>query len=232
MKAMFPNWNPAETRPIDLTLKCEHEDKSPEFWNTEEAHLRARFEREVRPRIEEATPNHFSIFARADQPLLILLGALFTDKVPANVYQLHREPEPGWQWKDHPDGFQFIVNRPVKQGGQPVLAISLSGKITPDRITKVIGDNAEVWELTVDVCHNGAITSATQLSMFRDQMRKLIAEINAAYPEAKHISVFPAMPVSCAVELGRIRMPRADRPWLIFDQNNKLGGFVEALRIN
>ena len=231
MNAMFPNWNPSEPRAINLTLKCEHEDKSPEFWQTEEAHLRAKFEREIRPRIEEASPNHFSIFARADQPLLVLLGALFTDKVPANVYQLHREPAPNWNWKEHPDGFEFTINRPINKGRQPVLAFSLSGKVTPDRITKVLGDDIALWEFTVPECHNRVICSEAQLGMFREQVCKLIAEINAAYPQAKHICIFPAMPVSCAVELGRIRMPRADIPWMIYDQNHKLGGFVHALTI-
>lgn len=231
MTAMFPSWNPAEPYAIDLTLKCEHEDKTPEFWKTEEAHLRAKFEREIRPRIEDAKPNHFSVFARADQPLLILLGALLTDKVPANVYQLHREPAPNWKWKEYPDGFKFIINRPTKQGRQPVLAISLSGKITADRIINVVGEDIAIWELTADTCYNGAICSEAQLSMFRDQVRKLIAEINATRPQAQHVAVFPAMPVSCAVELGRLRMPRADMPWMIYDQNHKLGGFVPTLKI-
>ena len=112
-----------------------------------------------------------------------------------------------------------------------MLVFSLSGKITLDRITKVVGDDLAIWEVTVDQCHNGVICSEAQLSMFRDQVRKLIAEINAAHPKAPHIAIFPAMPVSCAVELGRVRMPRADIPWLIYDQNHKLGGFVKALVI-
>lgn len=230
MTAMFPNWNPAESRAIDLTLKCEHEDKSPEFWKTEEAHLRAKFEREVRPRIEEAKPNHFSVFARADQPLLILLGALLTDKVPTNVYQLHREPLPNWKWKEHPDGFQFIINRPAQRGSQPALVFSLSGKITHDRISKAVGNDVAIWEVTAPECSNRLIQSEAQLSMFRDQVCKLIAEINAAHPDAQHIAIFPAMGVSCAVELGRLRMPKADKPWVIYDQN-KDAGFVKALTI-
>lgn len=231
MSAMFPNWNPAESRAIDLTLKCEHQDKSPEFWKTEEAHLRARFEREVRHRIEEAKPNHFSVFARADQPLLILLGALLTDKVPTSVYQLHREPSPNWKWKEHPDGFRFIINRPSHKGNQPALVFALSGKITSDRISKAVGNDVAIWEVTVPECSNRIIQSEAQLSMFRDQVSKLIAEINAAHPDAEYISIFPAMGVSCAVELGRLRMPKADKPWVIYDQNKDAGGFVKALTI-
>ena len=39
------------------------------------------------------------------------------------------------------------------------------------------------------------------------------------------------MPVACAVELGRVRMPKADMPWIVFDQNNKMGRFIKALKV-
>jgi len=39
------------------------------------------------------------------------------------------------------------------------------------------------------------------------------------------------MPVSLAVELGRVRLPKADMPWLLYDQVNARGGFIRALTI-
>jgi allophanate hydrolase subunit 2 len=39
------------------------------------------------------------------------------------------------------------------------------------------------------------------------------------------------MPVSAAVETGRVWMPKADLPLLISNQNRKLGGFVRAFEI-
>jgi len=33
------------------------------------------------------------------------------------------------------------------------------------------------------------------------------------------------------VEFGRVRMPKADMPWLIYDQVNARGGFIPALSI-
>ena len=35
--------------------------------------------------------------------------------------------------------------------------------------------------------------------------------------------------MSLAIELGRIRMPKAEMPWHVYDQVNALGGFVRAL---
>ena len=112
VEAMFPDWFPAEDATTNLSMSCEHEDATDLFWQTEANHLRAAFERQVRPRIVEAKPNHFSVFALANQPLLILLGSLLTDKVPAEVYQLHREPRT-WKWLGHQASFEFLFNRPV-----------------------------------------------------------------------------------------------------------------------
>jgi hypothetical protein len=39
------------------------------------------------------------------------------------------------------------------------------------------------------------------------------------------------VPVSCAVELGRVRMPKLDAPWKLYDYNQKLQGFTYALTI-
>ena len=43
------------------------------------------------------------------------------------------------------------------------------------------------------------------------------------------LHVFPAVPVSIAVEVGRVWMPKVDLPLCIYDQNRKLGGFTKAL---
>jgi hypothetical protein len=228
--AMFPDRYPADERPIDLAMRCEHEDKTPEFWVTESKHLRARFDREIRPRIEDAQPNHFSVFARSGQPLMILLGALFTDKVPVDVYQLHRDP-PGWKWQEGatPD---FTLHRPKESVGQPVLALSLSGRITEDRIHAAVGQDVRIWEITVPEPHNRLLRTKAQLAAFSDMVSKAFAEIGELKNGANHVKIFPAMPVACAVELGRVRMPKADLSWVIYDHNNKTGGFMEALTID
>ena len=106
IEAMFPEQYPAEENPILLSMSWSHEDKSPEFWRTESEHLQRVFERHIIPRIEEGDPAHFSLFAMAPIPLLIKLGALFTDKIPVDVYQLIREPNT-WKWQEFSMGSGF-----------------------------------------------------------------------------------------------------------------------------
>jgi len=229
-EAMFPEWYPAEERAINLSMACEHEDRTEAYWKTEVAHLKAAFQKNIVPRVTEHLPLHFSIFAFAPQPLLILLGSLLTDKIAAEVYQLHREPKT-WKWQPGPDNFEFIINEPASFNHPPALIISLSDRIDPARINTVIGNDCSVWELTIKNYNNDFLQSRSQLSEFRKNMRRLMISIKEKHGQTTPLSVFPAMPVACAVEFGRIRMPKADMPWIIYDQNNKEKKFIRAIQI-
>lgn len=230
-ESLFPDWYPSEEHPISVSMSWEGKDDDPTYWTTESKNLEEAFNRQVRPLIDRADPFHFSVFALAPMPLMIRLGALFTDKVPVQVYQLHREPYPSWKWLDGPGDFTFGVNPPPRFDHRPVLLISLSDSIALGRVTSVLGESVSLWELTIDAPHNDFLKSKDQLSKFRETVRKLMVDIGKAHGKATPLAIFPAMPVACAVELGRARMPKADPPWVIFDQNNKNGGFVEALTI-
>lgn len=232
VEAMFPTKFPAEEKPINLSMSCEHEDKNPEYWRTERDHLWTIFQRQIEPRIMENDPGHFSLFSMAPQPLLIQLGVFFTDKISVDVYQPIREPKT-WKWQSYPEGFQFVVNEPQNTENVPVLIVSLSDRISHDRITSILGQNVSIWELTVEskFLHNDFIRSNAQLSQFRETVRKLIVSIKGQHGQSTPLSIFPAMPVSCAVEMGRVRMPKADMPWIIYDQNYKKGKFIKALEI-
>jgi len=229
-EAMFPDSFPADDRPINLSMHSALDDSTPEFWIAHEQHLKKEFDRHIRPRIDEGQPNHFSIFALASQPLLIQLGALFTDKVPAIVYQPVREPKT-WRRQPNPDGFCFTVNEPDDKSGEPVVIFSISDKVAHNRVSSVFKERISIWEVTSSDCHNDCLRSEAQLSEFRTEIRKLFVSIRAAHPDAKEIRIFPVMPVACAIELGRLRMPKADLPWIIFDHHNKANAFVKRLTI-
>jgi hypothetical protein len=154
-----------------------------------------------------------------------------TDKIPAQVYQLHREPYPTWHWLDGPKNFEFQIKAPSRFNNPPVLIISLSDSIAYNRITAVLGDEVSIWELTINKPHNDFLKSKTQLSKYRETIRKLMVEIGKAHGKSTPLSIFPAMPVACAVELGRVRMPKADMLWILYDQNNKQNCFIKALEI-
>lgn len=223
---------PATQNPLELSLiNSSFKDAKGQFWQIEENQLRTMIERQIRPLLAQGNLQHLSIFALAPQPLLMLLGYLLCDiNYETQVYQLHREP-PGWSWQEHPDNFSYTVTKPSEIKGPPVLVLALSATITDDRITDVLGSDVSIWRMTIDEPNNDFLKSKEQLQQFRQIIRPLLNEIKAKHGQKTLLSVFPAMPVSVAVDFGRIIMPKADMPLRIYDQNNDLGGFVPALDI-
>jgi hypothetical protein len=174
--------------------------------------------------------SHLSIFALAPQPLLVLLGSLLTDIPKADVFQLHREPA-GWSWPATRKVPAFEISEPRDFVGPAALVLSLSASITHDRIASVLGDDASVWTVTIPKPNNDFTKSRSQLAVFRMVMKPLFDRIKARHGQSAQLHVFPAASASVAVELGRIRMPKADMPWTIYDQVNHRGGFISALSI-
>ncbi len=231
-QSIFPQHYPVNDMPIMLSMDSSHEDKDESYWQTEKTHLEKVFDQKIIPEIEEKSPAHFSVFAMAPMPLLIQLGTLFTDKITVEVHQPIREPKT-WQWQTQPDGFEFVITYPSTSHKTPILIMSLSAKIAHERITEVMGDEVDIWEISTPekFQNNDFLKSAEQLSLFRTEMRKLIGQIMLSSGTKTPLHIFPAMPVACSIELGRIRMPKADMPWVIYDQNYKMNKFIKALQI-
>lgn len=232
MEAMFPERYPVSENSVCLSMSCSHEDKTAAFWESESNHLKRVFGQKVLPLIESDQIKHFSLFSLVPIPLLIQLGTLFTDKFSVDTYQPIREPT-GWHWQEFPEGFEFIIKKPEEGNGVPALIISLSDIINHQRIRTVMVEQVSVWELTVPEEHigNDNIRNSAQFSMMRSIIRKLMVLIKGVHGSTTPLFVFPAMAVSCSIEMGRARMPKADMPWIIYDQNNKEKNFIKAITI-
>ena len=233
-RALLPDRFPADGRDtIDLSLRGSTvEDDEDEFWRMESNNLRRQFATKVRDRIEAGDVHHLSIFAIAPQPLLVLLGALLGDLTPSDVYQRHREPV-GWTWPADGAEMPIIVSEPpVGDGNGPVaLKIALSATVDDSRIRAVLGEDTSIWSIITPGAHNDALKRRGDLVQFRRTLRRLLDRIKAVHPLARAIDVFPAMPVATAVETGRVWMPKADLPLMIWDENRKLGGFGRTISI-
>jgi SMODS-associated and fused to various effectors sensor domain len=227
--AMFPSFYPANEQPISLNMTWEGKDDDGEYWATEVKNLVASFEKRVRSEMDSGT--HFSVFALAPIPLLVKLGTLLTDMTPCRVHQLQREPAPSWAWTNADIDTQFTLSEPSSFDQPPALVIALSATIAPSRVTGSLGHDTSIWQITIDSPQNDFLKTETQLSRFREIVRKAMVRIAERHGQTTPLSIFPAIPVAAAIELGRVRMPKADMPWVLYDQNNKAGAFVKALTI-
>jgi hypothetical protein len=117
------------------------------------------------------------------------------------------------------------------KGKVVALKFELSATITDDRIKTVLGNNCEIWSIRHSNPNNDYIRSKNDLRDFRKIMRTAFDKIKAKHGQDAELNIFPAMPVSTAIELGRVWMPKADLPMIIYDQNYKLGGFSKTITI-
>jgi hypothetical protein len=228
--AMLPASYPADGSSIGIEiLGIAATDGEEHFWRTEPDNLRRQFESIVRPRLAARDIMHLSVFALGPMPLLTLLGHVLCDIVPAKVYQLHREPA-GWRWAEDGPQIEFQINKPATAAKNVALKLGISATINDDRIKSVLGEDVPIWSITAAAPHNDVMRHEDDLVSFRRHMRRMYDEIKAQNGEDATIHVFPAVPVSVAVELGRVRMPKSDLPLLLYD-NIREKGFVERLRI-
>ncbi len=230
-EALFPKLYPVDENPIQLgTSDSIVGDQDIEFWTQEDKSIKDKFEQRVRVPHGTGEISHLSLFALAPQPLLILLGTLLTDIPQVEVFQLHREPQ-GWKWPERARTPAFKVVEPKDMTGTPALVLAMSASISEDRITRVLGEKVATWTVTIPKPNNDFTKSRKQLAKFRSLMRPLLDKIKMVHGQTTTLNIFPATSVSIAAELGRVRMPKADMPWQIYDQVNKRGGFIPAIKI-
>lgn len=228
--AMLPERFPAVREPIALDLThCDFEDHEPEYWDFQPPNLRKQFGRKVRDQLADGHIKHLSVFALAPQPLLIELGRLLSDIPDVTVHQLHREPQ-GWDWRDSREPVAFETSQKAGIGKSVALILSLSATINDDRVEAVLGD-APIWRITVQKPDRDVMHRHDDLGRFRETVRRTLDQIKVVHGQGAAIHIFPAMPVSAAVELGRVWMPKADLPLIVYDENRAHGGFEPRLTI-
>lgn len=230
-QAMLPDYYPAKEQAIELGISnSSFEDSGENYWNIQIENLETQFLQKVSFIKAKHEVQHFSIFGLAPQPLLIKLGALLSDIYPAEVYQLHREPTT-WNWLDEDIEVKHEISEPKSNGKIVALKLELSATITDDRVKRVLGNDINIWSIYHNNPHNDYIRNKSNLQNFRTVMRKAFDIIKARHGQKAELHIFPAMPVSTAIELGRIWMPKADLSMIIYDESQKLGGFQRVISI-
>lgn len=222
---------PEKEHASDLSCNFTGTDKNATTWQVLSEDLGNRFHTELQPLIARGMVSHLSIFALAPMPLLMKLGTLLTDKLPVSVYQRHRGSQ-NWIWPNMEHFAEFTYREIRRDGEIPALLISLSGRVQLDMVHQAIGNRLAVWELTLkdDEPNVSCIINSQQLALWRDIVRTVLEEIRQKYPRIP-LRIFPAMPVSTAVEFGRARLPKIDAEWVVYDYNQKTQGFIETLTI-
>lgn len=229
--AMLPDSYPLDDGWVDLDLATlDIADHEPEFWSIQLRNLRSGYRERIRGKMERHEIDRITIFALAPIPLLFELGRLVSDIATVEVRQFLRDPK-GWKWDPNGPPINFRATRPDVGNGQVALKLEISAEIADGRVQAVLGQEAAIWSIAASDPHNDIMRRPEDLAAFAKMFRKTLDDIKVAHGENVVINVFPAVPVSIAVEAGRSWQPKAHPTLEIFDQNRKLGGFVLAHEI-
>jgi len=230
-EALSCDYYPASDSAIELGFKNSSlADNTESYWAVEEANLCEQFNMKIKPKLMHGNTDHYSVFALAPQPLLIRFGVLINDLNNLRVFQKHREPST-WKWQETSPNVEYIFREPADKTKIPVLVFSLSATVTHDRIKRILGGNVSLWEISLsDKPNNDFLKTEALLTDFRRMARYAFDKIKSHHG-CVDLHVFPAMPVSASVELGRIWMPKADMPLVIYDENKKKDGFHKTIII-
>jgi hypothetical protein len=96
----------------------------------------------------------------------------------------------------------------------------------------VLGNDVVIWSITALNPHNDILRRAEDQAIFKTHLRRLFDRIKAAHGEHAIINIFPALPKSLAVEVGRVCMPKADLPLRGFTiKTARLAGLFRRSRL-
>lgn len=214
---------------INLSDNKADERNNSKFYEFERDNIKNNFFQCIKPLLKKEKVHKFFLCAIAPQPLLIYLGTLFSDITDVEVQQLQREPIQEWYLgNERNDKFDVKLNIPEKKYSKVALNISITADISEQRIRNVLGKECDIIKVESTIHGNDIIKNESQLETYNKKIREAYEKIKDIYGRDCEINIFPAMPISIAIETGRCWMKKAHPKLTIYDEKN---GFKKALEV-
>lgn len=217
---------------LDMTQNATTDD-SATFWETECKNIDGFMAARVYGRGPDGNEmKHLSVFALAPIPLLMYLGKRLGDILPMKIYQRHRATE-DWVWPSSSEDTQSYLLEvvcPARAGASDViLELSLSDTIDPDSIRRILDDELPWYRLSIPEPNRDHLKSKTQLCEFSDLYHRTLSRISSDAGKECTIHLFPAVPVSVAIQMGRNLLPKADARIQVYDFNRDVEGWLKTI---
>lgn len=235
--AMFPKY------PIDKGVKIEEKEfdrfgTDTEWQSFAENKIKRKLQRFFEEGIDDIAIKHLSVFGIAPMPLLIFLGKCIGDTVPCDIYQSHRNIEntnKTWNWQEASETVDtsFIIT--CEQEGESeiiLLKLAISDTLNNDKYPNLIGVGESIYQISVREPSPHFLKTKRQLEIFSYEYRKLLNIIQAKHGVNCKIFILPAVPVSIAVECGRVILPTKDPEINVCEYYKEREGYEKVLKIN
>jgi hypothetical protein len=229
--AVAPNYL-VRRQKVEIDLTTIPDSAGSAYWDNARATIDRQLDQLARIEPRPGRTLRVSVFALAPIPLLIYLGARLSDKQVVDLYQRHRDPE-SWSWHEGAGDAHFATQCAIQAGGDVALLVNVSGQNTAASVTRAMSD-CTVYELAVSGQAPTPLVLKTRgdLDRFTSEYIRALAMIRAAHPSLKRLHVLPAVPAPLAIVMGRMRLPKVDPRLLVYDRDQRSGGFVPTFEIS
>lgn len=190
---------------------------SSEHWqHFAETRIKNRVIHYLKEGIDGKALSHLSIFAIAPMPFLMYLGKCVGDTVRVGLYQAQRniaDTNRSWCWqKDQtpPKSTLSLASPRKKQGDKVAIVLSISDFIEPDKYKNYQDEGYAVYQISAENPSLHLVTHRSQIEEFSRLFRDALNRIQKDHGKDCHILLLPAIPVSFAIEVGRVLLPTKD----------------------
>jgi hypothetical protein len=228
--AMFPKF-PTDRKGIKIEARDFNRLGTPEQWQDfAEVRIKRKILRYLDEGNDDVNIKHLSVFGIGPMPLLMYLGKCIGDTVPTDIYQSHRNIEntsKTWSWQEEVSvEVPYIVSYEQKGTSETVLLkLAISDLIERDKYESI-------YQITIPEPSQHFLKSKKQLEIFSYEYRKLLNKIQAEHGKQCKIYILPAIPVSIALECGRVILPTKDPEIYVCEYYGDIGEFKNVLKLN
>lgn len=219
-------------------LEVDTLDSDPEFWARASRMTRRALEAKVlegsHKRLNEV--EHFSLFGLAPIPVLALLGSLIPDTRKAMVFEpIMVEIDPGrvplrdtidvdvrqydrdsatWSWpqeRSHASptfSYRHLMGPVDQRGGDIAVLCELSFPTHSELVVDAL-PGAPLYMFSASTVSPNLIQEPADVEKFMGEFRQLLSQLEYIHGHDARVHVFGALPVSCAIALGRVQVKGA-----------------------
>jgi len=181
---------------------------------------------------------HISIFAIGPMPFLMYLGKCVGDVPGYDVYQSFRDAadeKNRWRWVEGINGnyetYVTIFSGKNQDSKSVALILEISDNIHSNHLDSVVQENWAVYKIRVNNPSVFYLKQKEQLINFAYEYRKLLDYIKFTHGPGCEINIFPALPVSIAVQCGLSLLPTKDPSIYIYELYKEEAVFKRVLKL-
>ena len=219
---------------FEVDLRNLPPEQSSVYWRAGRERIVDQIGLRLREAVARGQVCHLSVFCLARIPLLACVGEQLDDKVPTELFQKQRGGDEGWGWDPSAAPITFAHDR-LRAGTSDRVAV-IMGLSAPLSVTDLPREleNATVWSIQPreQPPSRDVFRARASLDNFARAYHDCLAEIESTRPKPDAIDIFPAVPATAAVTLGRGLMRGAQPAVRVHDRTAPTQPFEFALEIN